>query len=53
MRMIFFTDPLNGWTWWTPPLPVQGGPRGDDDQTLSGGSRAHRRHGTVWSWWCP
>ncbi len=29
MRMICFTDPVSGWSWWTPPLPVEAGPPGD------------------------
>jgi hypothetical protein len=31
MRMIFFMDPVNGWIWWTPPLPVEAEPPGDGD----------------------
>jgi hypothetical protein len=53
MRILFLMDPVNGWTWWTPPLPVEAEPRGDGDQTVSDGSWARGRHGTVWSWWCP
>ncbi len=33
MRMIFFMDPVSGWIWWTPPLPVEAEPRGDGDPT--------------------
>lgn len=33
MRMIFFMDPVSGWTWWTPPLPVEAAPPGDGDPT--------------------
>jgi hypothetical protein len=33
MRMIFFMDPVSGWIWWTPPLPVEAEPPGDGDST--------------------
>jgi hypothetical protein len=23
VRMVFFMDPVSGWSWWTPPLPVE------------------------------
>ncbi len=31
MRMILFMDPVSGWIWWTPPLPVEAEPPGDGD----------------------
>jgi hypothetical protein len=33
MRMILFMDPVSGWTWWTPPMPVEAELPGDEDPT--------------------
>jgi hypothetical protein len=40
MRMVFFMDPVSGWAWWTPPLPVEAAPPGDGDPTGASPRRA-------------
>jgi len=54
MRTIFFTDPVSGWIWRTPP-PVEAEPRGDGDPTdasrrPAGQALAVRLLGRVGAW---
>jgi hypothetical protein len=31
--MVFFKDPVSGWSWWTPPLRVEAKPPDEGDPT--------------------
>jgi tetratricopeptide (TPR) repeat protein len=33
VRMVFFMDPVSGWSWWTPLLPVEAKPPDERDPT--------------------
>jgi hypothetical protein len=44
-RVVFLVDPASGWTWWTPPSPVEGEPQAD--QAHEGLSRRPAGRGLV------